>query len=470
MPDPHYERLSAVDAALLRLEERHAHMHVGAVAIFDAPPLRNADSALDIDQLRHSLESTLHQTPRLRQRLGFVPVLDHPVWLDDDRFNLHYHVRHTALPPPGDERQLKRLAGRIVSQQLDRGKPLWEAWFVEGLSQDRFAMIVKAHHCMVDGVAGIGALAAMMRADTQRTIDAAPEWRPRPKPDRLALLRGELAHRASAPGALLESGLRAIQSPRRAIASWRDSASSLAEMLGAGLTRGSDTPLNVDVGPHRRFDWVRLELGDISEVRKRLGGTINDVVLTCASGAIGRFLQRRGLRPSELSFRSMVPVNSRTADESDALGNRVTFLVADLPVAEPSPRERLSQVVEITRKLKRSKQVAGMDLLERFSDQVMPWLFEEFGRLGYSQRAYNMVVTNVPGPRVPLYMEGARLHEIYPVVPIFAKQALNIGLFSYDGGLYWGFNADWDAIPDLHEVVEDVEREFDALHRAAESS
>jgi WS/DGAT/MGAT family acyltransferase len=470
MIEPHYERLSAVDAALLRLEENHAHMHVGAVAIFEAAPLRNADGALDIDQLQRALESTLHQTPRLRQRLDFVPFLDHPVWVDDDHFNLHYHLRHTALPPPGDERQLKRLTGRIVSQQLDRGKPLWEAWFVEGLAGDRFAMIVKAHHCMVDGVAGIGALAAMMRADEQRTVEAAPAWQPRPQPDRVALLRRELAHRASAPAALLEAGRRALQSPGRALASWRESAASLGEMLGAGLTRGSPTPLNVDVGPHRRFDWMHLDLGAISEVRKRLGGTINDVALTCASGAIGRFLQRRGLRPGELSFRSMVPVNIRTTGEAGALGNRVTFLLADLPVAEHDPRRRLAQVVEMTRKLKDSKQVAGMDLLERFSDRVMPWLFEEFGRLGYSQRAYNMVVTNIPGPRVPLYMQGAPLRAIYPVVPIFAKQALNIGLFSYHGGLYWGFNADWDAIPDLHEIVEDAVLEFDDLHHAAVTS
>ncbi|MDJ0847266.1 MAG: wax ester/triacylglycerol synthase family O-acyltransferase [Myxococcota bacterium] len=467
MAEPRYERLSAVDAALLRLEEHNAHMHVGAVAIFAAAPLRNADGALDVEQLQRALESTLHRTPRLRQRLAFVPLIDHPVWVDDDRFNLHYHVRHTALPPPGDERQLKRLAGRIVSQQLDRRKPLWETWFVEGLAGDRFAMIVKAHHCMVDGVAGIGALAAMMRADQQRTDEPAPAWQPRPHPDGVALVRDELAHRASSPAALLRAGLRALRSPERALASLRESAESLGEMLGAGLSRGSDTPLNVAVGPHRRFDWVRLDLADLSEVRKRLGGTLNDIVLTCVSGAIGRFLERRGLRPDELAFRSMVPVNIRHGNEAGAMGNRVTFLVADLPVAERDPRRRLERVVEITRKLKRSKQVAGMDLLERVSDQVMPWLFEEFARLGYSQRAYNMVVTNVPGPRVPLYMEGAPLQEIYPVVPIFAKQALNIGLFSYHGGLYWGFNADWDALPDLHEVVEDAALEFRALYEAA---
>ncbi len=463
MAEPHYERLSAVDAALLRLEEHNAHMHVGAVAIFAAAPLRNADGALDVDQLQRALESTLHRTPRLRQRLGFVPLLDHPVWLDDERFNLHYHVRHTALPPPGDERQLKRLAGRIVSQQLDRRKPLWETWFVEGLSGDRFAMIVKAHHCMVDGVAGIGALAAMMRGDEERTAGVAPAWQPRPRPEAVSLLRDELAHRASAPAALLRSGLRALRSPEGVLRSWRESAASVGAMLGAGLTRGSPTPLNVEVGPHRRFDWIRLDLSDVSEVRKGLGGTLNDVVLTCVSGAMGRFLERRGLVPDQLSFRSMVPVNIRTRDQAGALGNRVTFLVADLPVAERDPRRRLARVVEMTRKLKRSKQVAGMDLLERVSDQVMPWLFEEFGRLGYSQRAYNMVVTNVPGPRVPLYMEGAPLEEIYPVVPIFAKQALNIGLFSYHGGLYWGFNADWDAIPELHQVVEDAELAFREL-------
>ena len=470
MPEPHYERLSAVDASLLRLEEHNAHMHVGAVAIFDAALLRTADGALDMELLQRALESTLHQTPRLRQRLDSVPYLDHPIWVDDDRFNLLYHVRHTALPAPGDVRQLKRLTGRIMSQALDRGKPLWESWFVEGLAGDRFAMIVKAHHCMVDGIAGIGALAAMMRADEQRVVEAPPAWQPRPRPDRATLLREELAHRGSAPAALLEAGRRALRSPERTLASWRESAASLGEVLGAGLTRGSSTPLNIEVGPHRRFDWMRLDLGAISEVRKRLGGTINDVALACASGAIGRFLDRRGLRPAELSFRSMVPVNTRTSEEAEAMGNRVTFLVADLPIGEPDARRRLAQVVEMTRELKKSKQVAGMGLLERFSDRLVPSLFSEFARMGSSQLSYNMGVTNVPGPRVPLYMQGAPLREIYPVVPVFPRQALSIGLFSYHGGLYWGFNSDWDAIPDLHQVVEDVELEFGELHRAAESA
>ena len=296
MSEPHYERLSAVDAALLRFEENHAHMHVGAVAIFDAGPLRNAAGALDMEQLQRALESTLHHTPRLRQRIRFVPMLDHPVWVDDDRFNLHYHLRHTALPPPGDERQLKRLTGRIVSQQLDRGKPLWEAWFVEGLADDRFAMIVKAHHCMVDGIAGIGALAAMMRADEQRTVEAAPAWEPRPQPDGAALLRGELGHRASAPAALLESGRRALWSPGRALSAWRESAASLGEMLGAevynyGLS-GSGTDQHLLIFEEFARD-VEAEL-------IVLGLTVHNVerVKAAYRPTIDRITQRRLLMPT----------------------------------------------------------------------------------------------------------------------------------------------------------------------------
>jgi diacylglycerol O-acyltransferase len=466
-PPAHYERLSAVDATLLNLEDANAHMHVGAIAVYDKGPLRSANGALDIERLLSAADSTLHPTPRLRQRLAFVPLLRHPVWVDDDRFNLSYHVRHTALPPPGDERQLKRLAGRIMSQQLDRGKPLWEMWLVEGLAGDRFATIVKAHHCMVDGISGLGTLASMMRVDESRSIDPAPLWQPRPQPAPRALLRDEVLRRASVLGEVLDAGRRALRTPREALSSLRDSAMSLAEVLSAGLRRGSPTPLNVAVGPHRRVDWARVDLTAIKEVRQRLGGTVNDVVLACIAGALRRFLERRGLRPDELVFRSMVPVNTREAGAPAALGNQVTFVVADLPVAERQPQRRLTRVMATMDELKRSRQVAGMDLLERISDRALPMLFREFGRLGYQQRVYNMGITNIPGPPMQLFLQGAPLREIYPIVPIFPQQALSIGLFSYHGVLHWGFTCDWDILPDLHDIVVDVEGEFESLRRAA---
>jgi len=463
---PHYERLSAVDRTLLNVEDANVHMHVGAVGTYDIAPLRNAQGTLDVDRLRDSVASTLHQTPRLRQRLAWIPLFGHPIWVDDDRFDLRYHVRHSALPPPGDERQLKRLAGRIMSQPLDRGKPLWEMWLVEGLADDRFAVIVKAHHCMVDGVSGLGTIASMMRPDEERVIEPAPPWAPRPQPDPATLLRDEMLHRASALGDLVAIGRRALVAPMDTLGSLRESVLSLAETVGAGLRRGSPTPLNVAIGPHRRIDWVRIDLAAIRTVRQRFGGTVNDVVLACTAGALGRFLERRGGHPDELVFRSMVPVNTRR-DGAVALGNQVTFVVADLPVGERDPVQRLGRMRATMDELKRSRQVAGMDLLERVSDEVMPILFEEFARLGYQQRVYNMAVTNVPGPPIRLFLQGAPLREIYPVVPVFGQQALSVGLFGYNGVLHWGFNCDWDVLPDLHDIVLDVTDEFEQLRRLA---
>ena len=426
-------------------------------------------SALDVARLRDGTASALQSTPRLRQRLAWVPVVHHPVWVDDDHFNLHYHLRHTALPSPGDERQLKRLVGRVMSQQLDRGKPLWEMWIVEGLAGDRFALIVKAHHCMVDGVSGLGTLASMMRPDEERVIDPPPPWQPRAQPGGRTLLRDELLHRAAALGDVAAASRRAIQAPMATLASLREGSLSLGETLGAGLRRGSPTPLNVAVGPHRRVDWMRVELGAIKEVRQRFGGTVNDLVLACTAGAVGRFLERRGVGPDGLVFRSMVPVNTRRDGSVSALGNKVTFMVADLPVAERDPRRRLERMRATMDELKRSRQVAGMDLLERVSDRVLPMLFEEFGRLGYQQRVYNMAVTNIPGPPVQLFLQGAPLREIYPLVPVFGQQALSVGLFGYNGVLHWAFTADWDAVADLHDIVLDVRAEFDELRRATSS-
>jgi diacylglycerol O-acyltransferase len=238
-------------------------------------------------------------------------------------------------------------------------------------------------------------------------------------------------------------------------------------MVAAGLRPTSPTPLNPDIGPYRRFDWTRMDLAAVKEVRQRLEGTLNDLVLTCAAGAIGRFLERRGLRPGDLLFRAQVPVSIRGRGRSDTLGNRVAMLLAELPLGERDPRRRLARVVETTRRLKRSRQRAGVELLEELSDHTLTSLFGFFAQLATRQRSFNVVITNVPGPQAPLYLLGAPMLAIHPLVPLAANQALGIALFSYDGGLYWGFNSDWDALPDLHALVEDVDREFEGLRKLA---
>ncbi len=463
----HYDRLTALDTTFLAIEDANAHMHVGSVALFEAGPLRGPHGGLDIDRIYAMSESTLRHYPRFRQKLAWVPLLNHPVWVDDDRFNLHYHLRHTSLPPPGDARLLKRLAGRIMSQELDRGKPLWEIWFVDGVAGDKFAVITKAHHCMIDGVASVDLMSAFMRFDSNPNIGVAKPWIPRPAPPPAELLRDELLRRASLPLSAASAARRVLADPRRAMSTLRDTVEGLREAIVAGIAPASPTPLNLGIGPHRRFDWARFDLDDMKDVKKRLGGTLNDVILAVVSGAMRRFLRARGERVDDLDFRSMVPVNVRGSAEHGTLGNRVSFLLARLPLEEHDPRVRLQKVIDVTRKLKSSKQVIGTEALGEISDRTFDSLFVQYARTAARSRAYNMVVTNVPGPQMPVYLLGARMLEVYPLVPLFVNQAVGIALFSYDGGLFWGFNSDWDAVPDLHELVEAVEHEFSLLRRAA---
>ncbi len=465
----HYDRLSALDAMFLAIEDAAVHMHVGAVGIFSGGSLVDDHGHLDFGRLCAMSEATLRKVPRFRQRLAYTPVTGHPVWIDDAHFNLSYHLRHTCLPSPGDERQLKRLAGRVMSQQLDRGKPLWEMWFVEGLAERRFAVITKVHHSMIDGISGIDLMSSLMRLTPTDTVEQVHgPWVPRPAPSPMRLLAEDVARRASAPIRMAVTGWRALTAPVRTLENARDAVAGLGEALLAGATSGSPTPLNVTIGPHRRFDWTRFDLEVVRRVKRRLGGTLNDVVLAVVTGAMRRFLRGRGVDPDRLDFRALVPVSIRTAALRNTLGNQVTFLVATLPVGARTPAERLRLVRETTGRLKSSKQSYGTEVLEEISDWTIPMLFTEYARLGARTRAYNMVVTNVPGPPAPVYLLDAEMLASYPLVPLYTDQALGIAIFSCSGGLFWGFNADWDAVPDLHELVTFVEEEFAELVALAE--
>jgi diacylglycerol O-acyltransferase len=464
------DRLSALDASFLALEDANCHMHIGAVATVDASPLRGPGGHLDIERIRTLMEAGIHRIPRYRQRLAWPPLLRHPVWVDDARFNLHYPLRHTYLPPPGDDRLLKRLAGRLMSQQLDRGKPLWEMWIVEGLEGNRFAIVTKVHHCMIDGVGSVELTGTIMRPtpDHDPHLDREPpRWVPRPEPHPVALLRDELVRRATGPFLAAGAIVRALGAPRAAVRTLGDTLEGIGEAVVAGLRSASPTPLNPAIGPHRRFDWAEIDLDLVKEVRTRLGGTVNDVVLAVLTGVLRRFLHQRGENTDTLDFRAMLPVNVRVADGHRTLGNRVAMLVARLPLGERDPRARLEQVTAATREIKQSRQAIGIQTIEELSDRSFTTIFTEFSRLAALVRPFNVVVTNVPGPAFPVYVEGARMLACYPLVPLFRGQALGVALLSYNGRIYWGFNADWDALPDLHDLAAAVEPEFQTLLAAA---
>jgi len=463
----HYDRLSALDATFLQLEDVGVHMHVGSVGLFEAAPLSTPEGGLDIARIRRMAGPALLKSRRFRQRIARIPLLDHPVWVDDPHFQLDYHLRHTALPAPGDERQLKRLVGRVLSQKLDISKPLWEMWFVEGLERDRFAVISKVHHCMIDGISGVDLMALLMQAAPGEPAEGAEgaRWMPRPAPGPAKLLADELRRRAALPLGLAQAAAEALAHPSDALGAAREAIEGAAQLLGSGLTPASPTPLNVAIGPHRRFDWTRVELAAAKEVKNRLGGTLNDVILATVAGAMRAFLAGRGAAVDALDFRAQVPVNIRAESQRRRLGNRVATLLVPLPVSEPDPRRRYELVLEATQRLKGSSQVHGSELLERLGDWTVAEVLAGVVRRTAQQLAFNMTVTNVPGPQFPAYLLGARMLEVYPVVPLFSNQALGIALFSYDGAIYWGFNSDWDVLPDLHDVVSAVQEEFELLRK-----
>jgi len=462
----HSERLSALDATFLALEDACHPMHVGAVGVFEPGELVDAGGGLDFERIRQGFSDSLWRAPRFRQKLRSLPLVGPPVWVDDEHFNLAYHLRHTALPLPGDERTLKRLAGRILSQQLDRGKPLWELWFVEGLADRRFALVAKIHHCLVDGISGVDLLAAFVRAGRDGQEGGPRPWLPRPAPATVRLVAQELRRRAAVPWQALEAGRDWLRRPGRALAQAGHALEAVRQTWDVAGHAASRTSLDVPIGPHRRFDWLRFEHEAVREVRRRLGGTVNDAVLAIVSGALREFLLQRGDTVRGIDFRALVPVSTREAAERGALGNQVSLLLVPLPVGERDPRRRHRKVVEATRRAKRSRQDEGGTLLEALSDQVAPGLLPEVARRGLGRHAFNLVVTNVPGPRMRIALMGAHMEAIHPAAPLFPQQSLGIALMSYAGSLDVGLQADWDAVPDLHDLVGHLQAELERLLKA----
>ena len=458
-----YERLPVQDNSFLVFETATTHMHLGGVSIFDAGPLATPGGGVDLERVRASIGSRLHLIPRYRQRLEFVPLQSHAVWVDDAHFNLHYHVRHASLPRPGDERQLKRLAARIMSQALDRGKPLWEAWIVEGLEDSRFALIIKTHHCMADGVSAVDLLTVLLSMAPDTTIEPAPRWMPRPVPTPAELLRDELLHTAAAPLRFARSTARALRDP----AQLRTRAASVWQTITAGLHGAAPTPLNRPVGPHRRFDWLALDLDEAKVVKNRLGGTVNDVMLATVAGAMGTFLKRHGVNLRAIDYRAVVPVSVRTPGEQGMLTNRASAWLTSLPVQERDPRRRLAKVRTRTAHLKETSQELGPSALLKVAEWAAPVLVSLGIRLTEWLHPYNLIVTNIPGPQLPLFVLGAPMLGGYPLVPLFENQGLGIAIFSYQGKLWIGINADRDSVHDLHELVLALEASFAELREAA---
>ncbi len=457
------DRLSGLDASFLHLEDASAHMHVASVMLFegDPPPY---------DELLEGIERRLHLVPRYRQRLANVPLgQGRPKWVDDPHLNLRYHVRATALPAPGTEEELRALAGRVFSQQLDRDKPLWELWLVDGLEGGRFALLAKTHHALVDGISGIDIVSVLFDVSPEPAAPADPgnRWLPRPLPSSAQLLGEALLERATVPGEVARSVRAVFRAPRRVLEGARDAAVGVGAMAWAGLNPAPSTPYNADIGPHRRFTWVRADLAQLKAIKNELGGTVNDVVLATVAGALGRHLRRRGQQTDGLELKAMVPVSVRSEIEQGALGNRVAAMMAPLPVWCQEPVARLDIVRERLKDLKAGGQAVGAQVLTELSGFAPPTIMGQASRLMSRQRFFNLVVTNVPGPQFPLYLMGHEMIETFPMVPLAKNQALGIALLSYNGHINFGLVGDFDLLWDLDELAVDLTESLVELATAA---
>jgi diacylglycerol O-acyltransferase / wax synthase len=461
----HMDRLTSLDASFLTNETGPSHMHIGAVVIFEGPPPK-------YEELVEHIESRLHLVPRYRQKLAIPPVeTGRPFWVDDPSFNPTYHVRHAALPAPGDEAQLRRRVARVFSQRLDRSKPLWELWLVQGLEGKRFALISKTHHALVDGVSGVDIATVLFDfKPTTEPPTSEHRWHPQPEPTGTELAAKGVEGLAKTPLRLARRLESAVRHPNTTLSEARDALEGVTDVAGALANPAPSVPLNTRIGSHRRFVWQRARLDDFKEIKRELGGTVNDVVLSVVSGALRSWLQTRGVSTDSLELRALVPISIRAADHQGELGNQIAAMRGPLPVSYEDPVARLEAVCDGMHHVKSSKQAVGAEVISRFNDFAPPTLLAQASRLNFSTRLFNLIVTNIPGPQFPLYLLGRRLLDIFPIAFLPQDHALAIAIMSYDGGINFGLLADHDSMDDVGAIGLAIGAEIDGLLERARSA
>jgi diacylglycerol O-acyltransferase len=450
------EWMSAIDSSFLHVENATTPMHIGGVSIFEGPPPR-------LEDLRTMVAGKLDLVPRYRQKVRFVPLAaGTPAWIDDPHFSLDYHLRHTAIPAPGSEQQLRQMAARVFSQQLDRNKPLWELWAVEGLHDGRWALLSKVHHCMVDGVAATDLMSVMFSDTTERS--SVDQWSPRPEPSGLQVLVKAIERLAS-PAGQLDAVRRALAAPGETLRAFTELALAAAA-AGPSMRPVAASSLTGPIGPHRRWSWADASLSDVKAIRSAFGGTVNDVVLTLITNGFRRLLESRSedVAPEQV-VRTMVPVSVRRRGERGVYNNRVSAVFAGLPVGLCDPLERLERIRTEMDGIKDSKQAVAGDVLTSLSGFAPPLLLALGSRLVTLSPRLNMhtATTNVPGPQQPVQTLGRRMLASYPFVPVVGSIRVVVAIFSYDGGLYFGVTGDYDGAPDIDVLTEGISQGMDEL-------
>ncbi len=443
--------MSPMDASFLHIEGPNNPMHIGGVSIFEGP-------APPFERLEEMVRGKLGAVPRYRQKVRFVPLgLGRPVWVEDPHFNLAYHLRHTALPTPGSEEVLRGTAARIFAQHLDRNKPLWEIWMIEGLEENRWALLSKVHHCMVDGVSATDLMTVMF--DEASAAPAEHQWAPAPEPTGVELMLRSMTRPALNPSEGIRVLRAGVRRPRAAVTEARDLLRGMAST--AGLLRPLErSSLTGSISPHRVWSTAHVRLTDVKTVRANLEGTVNDVVLTLVSGGLRELLEARGEQVAGRTVRALVPVSVRRPGERGVYNNRVSAMFAALPVGVVDPVQRLRGIRLQMDGLKQSKQAVAGEVLTSLSGFAPPLLLALAGRVAARSPSLGLQtgVTNVPGPQQPLRTLDRRLLESFPFVPLIGNVRISIAIFSYDGGLYFGVTGDYDSSRDIHILTEGVER------------
>lgn len=461
--------MSALDALFLHAEDGKTHMHIGSCAVLAGP-------APTMGELTALISSKLHLTHRFRQKVRQVPGgLGRPVWVDDPAFDLGYHVRHSALPPPGSAQDLDNLMGRLMSQELDRTRPLWEMWMIEGLPAGQWALISKVHHCMVDGISGTDLMTALLDATPNATTAPAPVWQPEPEPNDVRLVLDAVAGLILAPARQVASLVRSAGSPGNTLRHLHDTLAG-ARSLGRRLIAPS-APLSIEgtIGSHRRWAVARCTLAEAKAIRRVFGGSVNDVVLTAITAAFRNLLVQRGDVVEHATVSSLVPVSVRSGGDH-TFNNQVSMMIAALPVGIADPLDRLRAVTAGMAALKQSNQATASAAAFDVVDLMPPALFGAGVRAATTimrrtpQRMINTVTTNVPGPPYPLFALGREMVEYLPFVPLSSGVRIGVAILSYNGRLAFGITGDYDSAPDVQTMAEGIEAAIAELGELAASA
>ncbi len=459
----YHERLSAQDAVFLEMENATTPLHVGATAIFDVTPIRRPDGSLPVDSIRAVISSRLGMLPRYRMRILRTPISGHPVWIDDDCFDVRHHVQLVQLPPHGDARVLDEVVAEFLSHKLDRGRPLWEILIVDGLEGGRVAAVLKAHHALIDGVSGIDMMMLMLSVTPSSLVPEPTPWTPRPAPTPRELIEADLRHRANLSRGFLGILGTQVRAPRELFASVRDRVQGVVESSRALFLPSVETPLNATLGPNRALYTLRVELDTIKRMKNVFGGTLNDIGVAIVAGALRRYLSDRGVPVDDIELRAVIPVSTRSDAQRGTLGNKLAVLVAPLAVGEADARERIAITRRTMEGLKGSKQALGAEVLTAIAELAVPSVMTGAVEYLLGRHSINLMITNIRGPSDPFYCLDAPMLEVYPAAPLWPCQTLAVGLLSYGGFLHWGLSIDPDRLPDADQLVDAVRTEIAEL-------